>query len=263
MENQKKYTLITGAGSGLGKSMAEECAKRGFNLLLVSLPGENLKGTTEWLAQKYKVDAVFFETDLTIPEAPRQLFELIDGKYAVNMLLNNAGIGGTKAFDKGPEHYIDKIIMLNVRAVALLTKLFLPELQKHANARVLNIASIAAFSPLPYKTVYPASKAFVYSFSRGLNEELKGTTVKVCVAVPGPIVTNQDILARMEKSGFFAKFSALMPDEAARQILAGMLKGQKVIIPGFLTKINIAIMRSVPAWIKLGLASRMLKKELV
>src|SRR5690606_15313804 len=112
--------------------------------------------------------------------------------FNIDMLINNAGLGGDLPFLEASPDYIEDIILLNTYALAMLTRLLLTNLINQKRAYILNIASLAAFSPMPYKTVYPASKAFVYSFSRGLDAELRGTGVTVSVAHPGGMRTNAE-----------------------------------------------------------------------
>ena len=108
-------------------------------------------------------------------------------------------MGGTNYFDEAKTDYLDTIIQLNMKALVHLTHKLLPALKKSNNSHILNISSLAAFGPMPYKTIYPASKAFVSSFSRGLNAELKKTSVSVSVAYPGGMATNPEVTKRMEE----------------------------------------------------------------
>ena len=173
------YTIITGASCGLGKELAMECARRGRNLLLTALPGENVRQVGAQLADQYNIDVIAFEADLTKTEEIADLAKLINENYEVDMLINNAGLGGALPFLEASPQYIEQIILLNMYALVMLTRFLLPNLKRQENGYILNIASLAAFSPMPFKTVYPASKAFVYSFSRGLDAELKGTGISV------------------------------------------------------------------------------------
>lgn len=159
------YAVVTGASQGLGKSFAQELAKKGFNLILMSLPNQNLSELTLTLQQNYGIKVVCKETDLSIKENVILVTEWINKNYDISILINNAGVGGTKKFEEASHFYIEKIIQINVMATSLLTHQLLPNLQKREKAYVLNVSSLAAFSPIGYKTVYPASKAFIHSFS--------------------------------------------------------------------------------------------------
>lgn len=261
-ENKNPYTLITGAGAGLGKAFAFECAKQKMNIILVSLWGEKLKELCHHLAGEYHVKARYFETDLTKKKSILDLHQWItDNNLPVNMLINNAGTGGSMPFDRSDIDYIDRIIMLNIRALSLLSRLLISELKKHPKSYILNVSSMTAYSPIPYKTVYPASKAFVYSFSRSLREELKHSSINVCVMNPGPILTNADVLERIKRQGWLGKVNALTAQRVAKISLTAMLRGKLVIVPGIMSNINLLLIRIVPCRFRLLLMSRVLRRE--
>ena len=259
---QKKYALVTGASRGIGKEMAYELAARKINLLLVSLKGEGLKDLCQEIRDKYGVDAQYFETDFYKYESVYEVANWAISNYNPYILINNAGIGGTKAFESVPPEYIDAIIQVNIRATSMLTRLLLPELKKHNNSYILNVASMAAFSPFAFKTVYPASKAFVYSFSEGLREELKGTGVFVSVIHPGPVKTNPDVTARIEKQGVLGRMGQVSPQELANIAIRQLFNKDSFILPGILNKINWLLMILVPNNWKLTILSRVIRKEI-
>jgi short-subunit dehydrogenase len=259
---QSNYALVTGASRGIGKEMAFELAARKINLLLVSLKDEGLDDLCREIRDEYGVDAQYFETDFYKYESVYDVASWAISKYNPYILINNAGIGGTKAFESVPPEYIDAIIQVNIRATSMLTRLLLPELKKHKNAYILNVASMAAFSPFAFKTVYPASKAFVYSFSEGLREELKGTGVFVSVIHPGPVKTNADVTARIEKQGIFGRIGQVSPQNLANIAIRQLFNKDPFILPGMVNKINWLLMIMVPnAW-KLMLLSRVVRKEI-
>lgn len=260
-DHSKIFTLITGASTGLGKALAIECAKRKMDLILVSLPGENLPQLCNWLRAEYHITVHCYEIDLTSEVAPYTLFGWIKDNYSVRIIINNAGIGGTMPFDQSPVEFIENVIQLNIRAVSVLTRLLIPELKQHDKAYILNVASIAAMCPMPYKSVYPASKAFIYHFSRGLHEELKSSSIRVCVLTPGPIKTNSDAIKRILKQGFLARLVLLPTEKVARIAIRSMLKERSVIIPGLFNKIYLLLVKMVPDSIVLPLMSMTLRKE--
>lgn len=261
-KDEKPYTLITGASKGLGKEIAYEFARRGNNLILAALPDEDLGSFCKHLELKYQISTSFYEINLTAKDAPLDLTSWVKNNFAVNILVNNAGVGGSKPIEECSADYLDKIILLNIRAMALITRQMLSELKRHSKAYILNVASLAAFSPIPFKTVYPASKAFVYSFSRSLREELKGTPVNVSVLCPGQMMTNPDTIKRINNMGLLGKFGLLSADKVARVAVSSLLSGKKVIIPGILSKVNLFIIRAVPSGIRIPLFARLIRKEI-
>jgi uncharacterized protein len=153
MQTNKSYTLITGASSGLGKELAIECAKRGMNLILVALSGRSIHSLTSTIAVEYDVETVAIETDLSTDGGLDFLVNEVIGKYSIDFLINNAGVGGSSDFVSTPINEIDRIIQVNIRAMALLTRQLLPELTRHSRSYILNVSSMAAFTPIAYKTV--------------------------------------------------------------------------------------------------------------
>lgn len=142
-----------------------------------------------------------------------------------------------------------------------MTRLFIPELKKQEKSFILNVSSIAAFKPMPYKTVYPASKAYVYSFSVGLGEELKSTPIQVAVLHPGPMDTSPENANRLNKHGFLGKLVHLSVDEVADIGINQLLAGKKVIIPGIFNRICIRLLKTIPRRIALPILSKVLRKE--
>jgi short-subunit dehydrogenase len=257
-----QYAMVTGASRGLGKELARELARLKYNLLLVSLKGEGLKEVGDEIKNETGVEVYYYEADLSQPEAVFKIAEWALSEFSICILVNNAGIGGSKAFGDASPEYIDNIIQINIRATSLLTRLLLHELKKHRQSYILNVASMASFSPIAYKTVYPASKTFIWSFSRGLNEELKDTGVFVCVIHPGPMKTNPDVTRRIEKQGFWGRMGLIAPDKMARIAIHHMMKHDALIIPGFPNKINWLLTKIVPIWIRLNFLSKMIRREI-
>jgi len=256
------YTLITGASNGLGKEMAIECAERGMNLILVALPGRNLDVLCNELEKEYGIIARYYERDLTDREAIISLVEDILQQYRINFLINNAGVGGTLHFDKSSVDYIERIIQLNITALSLLTRLLVPELQKHPESYILNVSSMAAFTPMPLKTVYPASKAFVSSFSRSLAQELKENSVKVGVLHPGPILTNPDVIVRIIRQGKNGKRGLFPARELARIGINGVRKGKTVMVPGMVNKFNRFLLATMPSGYLMNFLFKVVSREI-
>ena len=154
----RKYAVVTGASRGLGRAFAEELARRGIPTLLVS-SNHHISDLCEYLRRTYQVDSNYVVADLTRKEEVLAAADEINAKYEVFLLVNNAGLGGSQAFEATDIEYIDKIIQLNVTSTSLLTRALLPNLLKQGRAFVLNVSSMAAHTPIGYKMVYPASRA--------------------------------------------------------------------------------------------------------
>lgn len=256
------YALITGASSGLGKAFALECARRGKNVLLVSLPGENLEALATQISRQYQVETAYFEVDLTEEDAVHRLAAWALERLRIDMLINNAGFGGSMKLEKTPLEYLDKMIKLNVRATSLLSYLLIPELKSHPKAHILNVSSTIAFHPVAYKTFYPGSKAFVYFLSRGMNYELKGSGAHVSVLLAGPMKTNPFVTDSINTQGWRVKLITLEPEEVARVAIDGLLKNQEVIIPGWANKLSVLLSRLVPSGLRIPAVSKSILGEI-
>lgn len=256
------YTLVTGASTGLGKELAIQCARMGMNLVLVALPGGNTTSIAQDLTREYGVDVRVYEFDLTDAEEVKRKIEEITAVCDIDFLINNAGMGGTSPITETPLESIDRIIQLNVRGTVHVTRLLIPHLLKHSRSYIMNISSMAAFTPIAYKTVYPASKAFISSFSLGLREELADSGVSVSVVYPGPILTNSLTARRIIAQGVKGKMGLLPTAKIAAIALRQTLAGRPGVIPGFINRMNHILMTLLPQALKLKIVSRAVKKEI-
>ncbi|MBB6330581.1 short-subunit dehydrogenase [Chryseobacterium sediminis] len=171
MDTKESYAVVTGASQGLGKAFVEHLARKKINVILISLPDQNLKELSSELERLYEIKAHYYETDLSVHENVMKLTKWLNSSFEIHILINNAGLGGTKKFTEASSDYINTILQVNVAATSLITHQLLPNLLRQPKAYILNVSSMAAFSPIGFKTVYPASKSFIHSFSRGLHEE--------------------------------------------------------------------------------------------
>jgi short-subunit dehydrogenase len=256
------YSLITGASAGIGRALAYECARRKMNLILVALPDTGLEELAIQLRKKYGIIAEYFEVDLRDSDAPQKLFNWCESKgFRVNMLINNAGIGHSGRLEKHTLENIADMIDLNIRSLVLLTRLFIPELKKHKHSYILNMASLGGYKPVPYKSVYSATKTYVYNFTRAIHIELKNTSVKVSVCAPGAVTTNPKVIERIRAGGFFARISRLSPQQVASYSIPRLLKGKVVIVPGLLNRTLLVLNSFVPMRLQLKLLDVLFRNE--
>jgi uncharacterized protein len=259
-EENRTYTLITGASLGIGKSLAYECARRGMNLVLVALPGNELFVLTECIKQKYPVDAVCYSIDLTQDHAPEDLYNWCkENHYKISILINNAGIGAGGLFENINYNQYLTMLKLNNQALVGLTYFFVPELKKNPSSYILNTSSMEGLIPLPYKSVYTATKNFIFAFSVALREELKTSKVNVSVLCPGPVVTNIDGLMRIRAIGARARLVTMMPSQVAKIAIRKMLAGKRIIVPGYLNLTLTRLIRLVPMWIRMRMLENMFR----
>lgn len=258
--NGQYYVLVTGASQGLGKAIAGELAGRGHNLLLAALPGTGLPELTASLEGRYNVQVRFLETDLMRREAPAELLHFArTNSLEVNILVNNVGIGHGGAIGDYSDAAIEESVFLNMRCTTLMTNTFKDELCSRGRAYILNIGSFGGFMPVPYKSIYSATKSYIFNFSLAVREELRSCGVSVSVAMPGGIITNGKVRERVSKLGPLGKLNALEPDVAARFLIEGMFRGRSVIIPGFTMRIAYYIGCFLPFRLLLALTGKIFR----
>lgn len=258
--NEKYYALVTGASQGLGKAIAEELARRGHNLLLAALPGTGLPELTASLEGMYNVKTRFLETDLMRRESPTEMIQFArTNNLEVDILVNNVGIGHGGAIGDYSDAAIEESVFLNMRCTTLMTNAFKDELCSRGRAYILNIGSFGGFMPMPYKSIYSATKSYIYNFSLAVREELRGSGVSVSVAMPGGIITNGKVRERVNKLGPLGRVNALEPDVAARHLVALMFRGRSVIIPGWTNKAAYYIGCALPFRVLLVLTGKIFR----
>jgi short-subunit dehydrogenase len=245
-KDEKSYALITGASAGLGRSIATELARRGHNLVLVALPETELDDLCYKLTEEHGISAHCLEADMAQHDAHLAIREFTSLKgITINILINNVGIGYGGEIGTYSDKAISEMIFLNLSCATFLTNIYIDELKLFPESFILNIGSFSGFLPLPYKSIYAASKAYIYHFSMSVGEELHNTGVSVSVAMPGPVKTNHRVRKRISVSGNGARITALEADDAAKEIIRQMFRKKRVIIPGrsyrFLRAIEIII----------------------
>ena len=242
-----KYTLITGASQGMGLEMARECASLGRNILLISLPKENLKVLSKNIANKFNVQTDYYEIDLTESKSAEEIYNWVKKKnYSIDFLINNAGFGGVGAFEEYTLAYVEKMIDLNIKATTKMTHYFIPELKKNSPSFILNNASMIANFPCPYKSIYAASKVYVKYFTEALRVELESFGISVSLLQPGATPTNDVVKNQIQKGGFIARVSVTEAHKVARKAVRNTLKGKPVIIPGWKNRMSLRFLKVLP-----------------
>jgi short-subunit dehydrogenase len=243
--------IITGASEGLGKAFAVELAKRGHNLVLISLPNSGAGNLAGYLQKTFDIRADILETDLTAPDSPERIFAwLSKQKLTAHILINNAGLGNWDWFTDNSTAFYKKQIDLNITTPVLLTRLFLGQVDAAVTSYILNVGSLGGLFVVPKKQVYGASKSFMRYFTRCMQLELTGTNVKMSLLSPGGINTRPEIILMNQKLKGIAKATIFEADEVARIAIDGMFKGKKEIIPGAANKLLVFLNGILPGFIK-------------
>lgn len=179
--------LITGASSGIGATFAQVLAQRGTNVVLVARSEEKLQQLAQSLREQYAIRADVIVQDLLKPEAATTVYAAVQALgLSIDLLINNAGFGDYGKFSTRDRQKQLDMVQLNIAALVDLTHQFLPAMLERRSGSILNIASIAGFQPMPYFSVYAATKAFVLSFSEALWAESQDQGVCVLAVCPGP-----------------------------------------------------------------------------
>lgn len=236
--------LITGASSGLGRDMSRVLAAYGMDLIVVARRGERLQELKEELADQVEVTTVCL--DLAEPNNCRLLYEKFRAER-IDILINNAGFGLAGAFDQTDLERELAMIDTNVKAVHILSKLFLRDFIERDFGYILNVASSAAFLPGPLMAAYYATKAYVRSLTLSMRKEVQkqGANVVVSALCPGPVHTEFEQVANV---------TFTMPQKAsdvvAKTAIDGMFANRAQVIPGTLMKLSYLGCKLLPvAWL--------------
>jgi short-subunit dehydrogenase len=250
----KDSALITGATAGIGYELAKCFAADGFNLVLIARDEARLKNVATELQNAHKIEAIVLPKDLSNSSAPREIFETLRDT-SVSVLVNNAGFGSRGAFAEEKLELSLNMMHVNMDALVQLTHLFLQPMLKRRQGRILNVASTAGFQPGPFTNIYYATKAFVFSFSVALAEELADTGITVTTLCPGFTKTEFHQRAGMQRSSRWLPM--MSAEDVARIGYRGLITGKPIIIPGWRNKITAAVSPRLPATFTARIVRRM------
>ena len=244
--------IVTGASSGIGEGFARTLAARGHRLLLVARRGDRLESLCRELGPRVH----FWVGDLRERDTASKLVDHVAEKgWVIEGLVNNAGFGLQAGLVRIPPQDLWDMIQLNVGSLVALTRLVLPGMEERRSGFVLNIASNAAFQPVPYLAVYAATKAFVVSFTEAVSEEARTHGVFVGCLCPGPVDTEFREIAGINPR-FFARSQS--PDEVVRAGLRALDRRKVVAWTACWHELASFGLRFVPRlWVRRGVAQLM------
>lgn len=251
--------LITGASSGIGEVFARKLAARGRNVLLVARSEEKLITLCNELGRSNSIRAQYVALDLSKPDSAAALFEEAARRgLIVDMLINNAGFGSMGEFARLDLARELNMIDLNIKSLVELTHRFLQPMIARKQGAIINVASTAAFQPVPYMATYAATKAFVLSFSEALWEENRSYGIKILALCPGVTDTNFFEAARGHKPP--ARVSQT-PEEVVDTALRGLAQGKSHVISGWTNFLMTQSERLVPRSLITRVAGRMMRSQ--
>ena len=244
--NMRPVTVITGASSGIGAELARVFARHGHELVLVARRDDRLRALADEIAAGGAAKPLVIAADLLRPGAAGQIAEALAAHGAEpQFMVNNAGfglVGLATARDRDEQL---AMIDLNVRALTELSLAFVDSLARHRGG-LLNVGSMAGFLPGPGMAVYYATKAYVLSFSEALHSELKARGVRVTVLCPGPVPTEFAARAGVGGGSLAPGFLTKSAGYVAELGYRGLMRGQRVVIPGLANKLITILIRLVP-----------------
>ena len=257
METYKDKTiLITGASSGIGEAFAKRLDQLGANLILTARSENKLISLAESMD-----NAIVISGDLSDPEFPEQLYKRVKEKdLDIDILINNAGFGFSGLFlDSTIQNYQD-MLNVNIYSLTKLTHLFLKDMLDRGNGGIINISSLASYQPMPYFTIYAATKSYVTSFTIALHEEYKEKGINVLAVCPGYTKTNFNTRASMSSKPIAGYI--MTAESVVEESLKSYLKGRPLIINGFSNRFIKIFMSILPRGLALKMTKYIIKKGL-
>lgn len=232
-ELKDKWSLVTGASSGMGVDFATILAEKGSCLILVARREERLRELQQKLQEQHGVRVEVVGMDLSVKDAPQVLYDRIkEMGHTVDILINNAGYGMYGVFVELPWERQRNMLELDIITLVHMTKLFIKDMVARNSGYILQISSIGAYQPSPTYATYAAAKSFVLNFGEALNYELRNTKVKVSVLSPGATAT-EFFQVSGQKPPLYARLTMMESRKVAEIGIKTMLKGRMSKVSGF------------------------------
>jgi short-subunit dehydrogenase len=252
----EQRALVTGASSGIGAAFARGLKARGERLILVARRAERLERLAEELGGEEW--AVALPADLRDADAAIRLRDEVAARgLAVDLLVNNAGLGHTAPFIEQSSEVVRAMLDVNIRALVELTHALLPGMRERGQGRIVNVASNAAFQPVPFLTVYAATKAFVLAFTEGLAEELRGSGIQVQALCPGLTRTEFLDVAGTHEGLRVTRTPMLTAEDVVETSLKALDRGQLRVITGLTNRLAVFAQRFLPAFLPRRVAAEL------
>lgn len=231
-------TFITGATGGLGVAFANIYAREKHNLLLVSTSENKLKDLKNEIENKYGVTADYITADLSQINECKKVFDYTQEKgYFVNNLINGAGFGDRTDFKDMDVDLQIKMVNVNCNALLYFTRVFLTDMLKNNEGRIINVGSIAGFVPGPYMCTYHATKAFVLNLGESIAHEIRKSKVRLLTLCPGPFVSG--FVGKAGNDYTFQKIKPVPAEKVAEFAYKKSLKGKRVAVYGCGNKLTV------------------------
>ena len=261
----KDTVLVTGASSGIGEALARRFAADGCRLVLVARSVDKLDALAADLAADYGVRVWVQPADLSQPDAAQALAaDLKRQRIGVDVLINNAGVLEHGPFSAMPAARHQAMIDLNISGLTAMLAHFLPPMIKRGHGRILNVASIASFQPVPTLATYAATKSFVLSLTESLAEELKDSGVTITALCPGITATSM-LTGATQANPQLARLPGFLigdVDAVANDGYKACIKGKVIKVPGAVNLVGTVAGRVTPKWLLRRISGTLLRKAL-
>ncbi len=257
--NARPKALVTGASAGIGEGFAKLLARRGYDLVLVARRRERLDALAQELGKGHSASCEVIDADLTLDEDVSRIENPLR-TGGIELLVNNAGFGTFGEFARLPIERELAEVDLNIRALFRLTHAALGSMVERKRGGIINVASGAAFQPIPYNATYAATKAFVLHFSEALHEEVKPYGVTVTCLCPGPVKTEFQQVAGISES-FMPSFAWEPVDSVVEAALSGLRAGRAIVTPGIVNMMTTASSRMAPRFLVRRMAGAMFRSQ--
>ncbi len=240
-----KYTLITGASSGIGEAFARRLAAEGHNLFLVARSEEKLRELCSQLSARHNVDAKYFAADLIDVDSDVAVFEETEKLgLEIDWLINNAGFGSMGDFAELDLERELEMIELNITAVVALTHHFLGKMRERKSGTIINVSSGASFQPIPFFATYAATKAFVTSFTEAIAEENRSFGIRILALCPG--TTDTGFFEASGISNPIKVKGVQTPDQVVDAALKAVKQGRSKVVSGWTNYLVASAVNLVP-----------------
>ncbi len=243
----KKASIVTGGANGLGLEFVKILLNDGYHVIVIDKEQIQLSEFLSVVGREYKYSVTLMTKDLSQQGAAKEIYEVLKNRR-IEVLINNAGFGLFGKFHATNWEREESMINLHVMNTTHLTKLFLQDMLKRDEGKILNMASLAGFQPGPLMSVYYASKAYILHFTEAIANEIKGTGVSISVLCPGQTKTNFQVSVSSTSCKNKIGFNVACPVKVAKYGYKALLKGDVVVIPGvfnkFLANLNRFLRRS-------------------
>lgn len=233
------YALITGASKGIGRDIADQLAKRGYDLLIVARNSYELQMAKEQLEKKYSISVEYLVVDLSETGAVERMYSwVLEKQIDLRILVNNAGYGMVGPFESYSFEESQRMMQVNMNALVETCHRFYAMLSGKGQAYILNVASSTAYQAIPLMSLYAATKVFVLHFSRGLFHEWSSKGISVTAVSPGATTTSFNDRANLpEKARKAAVKISMTSASVAAMAVDGMFAKKPEVITGFINKL--------------------------